>query len=686
MVSIGAQTTEFAETELLRWIPLLPLMGAVVSGTVLSLVRRPFSRGLVISISCLSVLGSFILTLVSFFRLIGLEHGQGMLVDSLYTWLGVGVGSVVFSADLAFQLDSLSAVMCLVVTGVGLLIHIYSVGYMDTDHRDDGGFQRFFCYLNLFLCSMLVLVLGDNVLLMFMGWEGVGLCSYLLIGFWYGDNYNAYAGSKAFIVNRIGDFGFLVGFLLLFWSLADAGAPAVAFRDIQASIGHIAAQSVMLPAWLGGAEIGLATLICLCLMLGAFGKSAQIPLYVWLPDAMAGPTPVSALIHAATMVTAGVYMVCRFSFLFELAPGALAVLTWVGGLTALLSATIAMAQMDIKKVLAYSTVSQLGYMFMAAGCGAYGYAMFHVVTHAFFKALLFMSAGAVIVSLHHEQDMRNMGGLRRKLPRTHLVMLAGVAAIAGFPLTSGFLSKDQILTSLYLAHDLPGHGILYGIALFTAGLTAFYMCRMLFMTFYGDSRASQEVYSHAHDPSNWIMWPLYVLAALSIFGGVFGVPQFWGDMLGIEHSDSLGNFLSASVVTAPHHEISHATEWRLIGAAVSMAGSGFALAYLLYMARPELPDRIAKALGSLHEAAVNKFYVDEFYDAVIVRPLVVVSDKLLFRGIDAGLIDGAFVNGTASTVRAVAAGGLKYLQSGFTQFYFLTMVAGALAILVYLLG
>jgi NADH-quinone oxidoreductase subunit L len=324
-------------------------------------------------------------------------------------------------------------------------------------------------------------------------------------------------------------------------------------------------------------------------------------------------------------------------------------------------------------------------MFMAAGCGAYTYAMFHVVTHAFFKALLFMSAGAVIVAMHHEQDMRNMGGLRTKLPRTHGVVVVGVATIAGFPMLSGFFSKDQILTSLFLAHGLPGHYFLYGIALFTAGLTAFYMCRLLFMTFYGEKRVAAAIWPQLRDPSSWIMWPLYVLAVLSIAGGIFGVPQFWGDMLNMEHSDSLANFLSSAVVTAEHHEITRATEWRLIGAAVGMSSAGLAVAYTLYIAKPALPDKITTALGALYRASLNKFYVDEIYDAVIVRPLVAVSDKVLYRGVDAGLIDGALVNGTASTVRALAAGGLKYVHSGFTQLYFLTMVVGALAILVYLL-
>ncbi len=406
---------ELTESQLLRWIPLLPLLAAVTHGVLLAVVRRSLPRGVVILLSCGAVILSFLLSFVALVELIGVE-GQRVLVDNVYTWIGSGS----FSAEVAFLLDPLSATMSLMVTGVGSLIHIYSIGYMDEDHREDKGFQRFFCYLNLFMFAMLMLVLGDNLLLMFLGWEGVGLCSYLLIGFWYADRYNAYCGSKAFIVNRIGDFGFLVGIFLLFWSLADAGHAVLSFRDLEAHLGAIVERTVTLPAWLGflpGApEWRLTTLIGICLFIGAMGKSAQIPLYVWLPDAMAGPTPVSALIHAATMVTAGVYMVCRMSFLYAEAPGASALIAWTGAITALFAGSIAIAQTDIKKVLAYSTVSQLGYMFLAAGVGAYTAAIFHLVTHAFFKALLFLGSGAVILAMHHEQDTDKMGGLRKLHP------------------------------------------------------------------------------------------------------------------------------------------------------------------------------------------------------------------------------------------------------------------------------
>jgi NADH-quinone oxidoreductase subunit L len=681
--------SELPESTLLRLIPLLPLAAALFHGILLAVVRRPLSRGPVIAISCLSVLAAFLVTCASLWELIGLEEGQRFLVDRVYTWVGVGAGNGSFSADLAFQFDSLSAVMCMVVTGVGLLIHLYAVGYMDEDHRDDKGFQRFFCYLNLFLSAMLMLVLGDNLLVMFLGWEGVGLCSYLLIGFWYSDEFNAYCGSKAFIVNRIGDAGFLVGIFLLFWSLAEAGVPAVSFRGIEAGFDKIVDMTVTLPAWipgLGGAVWGLPNLIGLCFFLGACGKSAQLPLYVWLPDAMAGPTPVSALIHAATMVTAGVYMVCRLSFLYAAAPGASAVVAWVGALTAIFSATIAITQTDIKKVLAYSTVSQLGYMFLAAGCGAYTVAMFHVVTHAFFKALLFLGAGAVIIAMHHEQDMQKMGGLRSKLPNTHVVMAIAVLAIAGFPGFSGFFSKDEILLSAFLAHDVPGHYALWAIGVITAVITAFYMSRLLFLTFYGTSRVEAGVRSHLREPVAWVMWPLYILAALSVLGGFMGLPQFWGDMFNIPESDSLGNFLALTVVAAPHHEIAHSTELWLIATAIAAALLGLAVGYWLYVSRPDLPERLAARFAGIYRTLLEKYYVDEFYDRSVVRPLVALSDRILFRGVDAGLIDGIAVDGSARTVRAVAAHGLKYLQSGLAQGYLFLMIVGTVAIMAYLLG
>jgi NADH-quinone oxidoreductase subunit L len=678
MVTTGVQS------DLLRWIPLLPLLGAVIHGVMIGLVRRSLPRKAAAGLSCGAVGLSFLLSCLALGDLLELPELSRLLVDDVYTWIGAGVGSTAISAELAFRLDPLSAVMILVVTGVGSLIHVYSIGYMEDDHRDDKGFQRFFCYLNLFTFSMLMLVLGDNLVLMFLGWEGVGLCSYLLIGFWYSDTWNAYCGSKAFIVNRIGDFGFLLGIFLLFAALADTGNPTVSFAGIERHIGSLAGLTIAVPEWMPfGPEWPLLDTIALCFFLGACGKSAQIPLYVWLPDAMAGPTPVSALIHAATMVTAGVYMVCRMSFLYEAAPAASAVVAWTGAITALVAATIAITQTDIKKVLAYSTVSQLGYMFVAAGCGGYAAAVFHLGTHAFFKALLFLAAGAVILAMHHEQDMEKMGGLWSRLRATRWVFLAGVLAIAGFPGFSGFFSKDEILVAAY-ASDVPGHEWLYAIGLVTAGITAFYMFRLFFRTFLGECRAPTEIRDHIADPGGFVMSPLWVLAFFSVVGGFVGLPQVWGDALGIDNSNSFGNFLAPILAHGEPHHLDHSTERWMAFAAVAIAGLGATLAWLLYVKNSELPGRISEALSGLYRLLVNKYYVDEIYDLLIVRPLVAVSDRVLFRGVDAGLIDGIAVNGSARSVRALASGVLKYAQSGHTQSYVFLMLVGAVALVGYL--
>ncbi|MCC6643077.1 MAG: NADH-quinone oxidoreductase subunit L [Deltaproteobacteria bacterium] len=682
------------ETAALRWIPLLPLASAVIGGTMLGLLRRPLSRGVTIAISCGSVLGAFLVSLAAVWRLVGLPENERLLIDTVGPWITSGQ----LRADLSFALDPISAVMILLVSGVGLLIHVYSIGYMDDDHREDKGFQRFFCYLNLFTFSMLTLVLGDNLVLMFLGWEGVGLCSYLLIGFWYADRWNAVCGMKAFIVNRIGDFAFLVGIFLLFTSIVGAlpegrSVGAVVFRDIEAVFPLIAEKMVRLPDWLsflpGAPEWKLATLIGLCFFVGAVGKSAQIPLYVWLPDAMAGPTPVSALIHAATMVTAGVYMVCRLSFLYAEAPGASAVIAWTGGATALFAATIALVQTDIKKVLAYSTVSQLGYMFLAAGCGGYAAAMFHLLTHGFFKALLFLGAGAVILALHHEQDMEKMGGLNRFIPwwrPTHLCFLMGVLAIAGTPGFSGFFSKDEILLAAYTAEKIPGHVWLWGIGVVTAGLTAFYMFRLHFRVFFGQTRIAASLQGHVHEAAPTVTVPLVVLALLAIFGGYAGLPQVYGDMLGIAHSNSLGNFLAPSLAGGHGHAVSAQTELGLGGVAVAVAVAGVLVAFVLYLRRPGLADRLASALPGVYRLLVGRYWIDELYDRTIVRPLVWISERVLFRGIDAGLIDGLAVMGTARSVRSLASRGLRFAQTGFTQTYFAFMIAGAAAVVVYLLG
>jgi NADH-quinone oxidoreductase subunit L len=399
---------------------------------------------------------------------------------------------------------------------------------------------------------------------------------------------------------------------------------------------------------------------------------------------MAGPTPVSALIHAATMVTAGVYMVCRLSFLYAAAPFASALIAWVGALTALFAATIAIAQTDIKKVLAYSTVSQLGYMFLAAGCGGYTGAIFHLVTHAFFKALLFLGAGAVILAMHHEQDIMKMGGLLRRIPLTRVVFFCGVYAISGFPFASGFFSKDEILGTAFASH-VPGHEILYAIALLTAGITAFYMWRLYFLVFSGETRAAKDVFEHAHEPTPLVTHPLVVLAALSLAGGVLGIPQMYGDPLGIPNMHSLANFLSPVWPRSEPHELAHETELLLTGAAVAIALTGWVMAHRLYVVRPELPARIAARFSGLYDLLAHKYYVDELYDAAIVRPLVRFSDAVLFRTVDAGLIDGVAVNGLARTVQIFAASGLRWLQSGLAQGYVASMIAGTAAILWYLL-
>ena len=679
MVGVGI------ESDLLHWIPLLPLLVATYHGISIGVLRRPTPPRMAAVLSCAAVLFSFVLACIAFRDLLELPADSRVLVDDVYTWIGAGIGSSAISAEVSFRLDPLSAVMVLIVTFVGSMIHIYSIGYMEDDQRDDKGIQRFFCYLNLFTFSMLVLVLSDNLVLMFLGWEGVGLCSYLLIGFWYSDSWNAYCGSKAFIVNRIGDCGFLIGILLLFGALSEIGHPAISFAGIEEHLEGIVEMTVAVPAWMPfGPEWRLVNVIALCFFLGACGKSAQIPLHVWLPDAMAGPTPVSALIHAATMVTAGVYMVCRLSFLYAAAPEISAVVAWTGAITALVAATIAITQNDIKKVLAYSTMSQLGYMFLAAGCGGYTAAIFHLGTHAFFKALLFLGAGAVILAMHHEQDLQKMGGLWHRLRMTRWVFFAGAYAIVGFPPFSGFFSKDEILIAVWTS-NVPGHIWLYGIGMATAGITAFYMVRLWVLTFMGECRAASDVRNHIEDPNGLVLNPLWVLAFFSAVAGIVGLPQVWGDIIGIEESNSLANFLQPVLAAGEPHPIEHSLElWMALWAvAIALAGAG--LAWLLYNRKPGVPGWLATQLPGFYRTLLNKYYVDELYDVVIVRPLVAVSDRVLFRIVDARLIDGIGVNGTARGIRAVAANGLKYAQSGLTQSYVFFMIVGAVAVVGYLL-
>jgi len=611
----------------LRYIPLFPLIGVIFN----IFLGQTLGRKAVNIVSPGVVLLSFLVSLNAFWSL---PEG-GVLVDNVWTWINSGTLHV----DFALRVDQLSAMMILVVTGVGFLIHVYSTGYMA--HDED--VARYFAYLNLFTTSMLLLVLGENLLLLFVGWEGVGLCSYLLIGFWYTDDEKASAGKKAFIVNRVGDAGFLLGMFLLFWTLGEHNVWTLSFSEIQKHVASIPAD--------------VATVICLLLFVGAAGKSAQIPLYVWLPDAMAGPTPVSALIHAATMVTAGIYMIARLHFLYALSPTALSVVATVGAATAFFAATIGLVQTDIKKVLAYSTVSQLGYMFLGLGVGAYTAGVFHLMTHAFFKALLFLGAGSVIHGMSDEQDIRKMGGLRNKMPVTFWTFFVACLAIAGVPGLSGFFSKDLILEEAY-ASPL-GSPTLWLVGTIGAGMTAFYMFRLLFLTFFGETRASHEVAHHIHESPASMTTPLAVLAVLSVVGGYFPLLHFLSPMYGSHHPE-----ISPLIKYVP--------------TVVGLGGIG--LAYVMYVVNPHISENLSKSLSALYHLLLNKYYIDELYDLIIVRPVAAISNWL-WKVWDMIVIDGT-VNGAAHTMEANGLL-LRLWQTGNVQNYALSFLIGAMVILGY---
>lgn len=599
--------------------------------------RRSAARS-VISLLCPgTVLVSLILSLGAVSELASLPGRTYEVVK--FTWIA-GLPFVTqsgaparFAADWGFLLDPLSSVMILVVTGVGFLIHVYSVGYMG----HEGGYYRFFGYLNLFVFFMLILVLANNYVLMFVGWEGVGLCSYLLIGFYFHKKSAADAGKKAFVMNRVGDAGFILGMLLMFSVFG-----SVRFREVNEALasGRFAAET---------AGMGVLTAIALLLFLGATGKSAQFPLYTWLPDAMEGPTPVSALIHAATMVTAGVYMVARSHLLFRLAPEASTVVAVIGAFTAILAASIALVQNDIKRVLAYSTVSQLGYMFMACGVGAYWVAIFHLYTHAFFKALLFLGSGSVIHALGGEQDMRRMGGLKDKIPITYWTMLVGALAISGIPGFAGFFSKDEILWQIYSSPQ--GSKLIYLVALATAGMTAFYMWRLIFMTFHGSPRMDAHTLAHVHESPPVMTVPLVALAVGSVLAGWIGVPKLWSFLPDgfrtFEHW--LGPALGAEAAHAVDHGHEVATEWLLMGLSVAVALTGIAIARHLYVTRPERAAALRQAAGPLYTVLANKWYVDEIYDALFVNGLGKGGGSALAR-FDSRIVDGG-VNGAGWVTR-----------------------------------
>jgi len=637
-------------------IPLLPLVGAAISG----LFGAKWPNKIVNSVALSSTGLSFLCAVEAVREFLSYyAQTQHAFRKEFFDWIVAGN----FRAGFDLQMDQLTVVMVLVVTGVGFLIHIYSTGYMS----HEGGYYRFFAYLNLFMFFMLILVLAANYVLLFVGWEGVGLSSYLLIGFYFLRKSATDAGKKAFIVNRIGDFGFMLGMFLLFRTFGTL--------DFTQLFEKVTAQQWPQEAW---GVFGTFTVACLLLFMGACGKSAQLPLYVWLPDAMEGPTPVSALIHAATMVTAGVYVVARSHLLFEHSETALVVVAVVGCATALFAATIGLVQTDIKKVLAYSTVSQLGYMFLACGVGAFGAGIFHLMTHAFFKALLFLAAGSVIHAMGGEQDMRHMGGLSKKIKVTYWTMLIATLAIAGAPLFAGFFSKDAILFSAFTVGGNGGH-VLYAIGLLTALLTAFYMFRLIFLTFHGKQRYDEH-HVHVHESPWSMLGPLVILAVLSIFGGWFVLPSFFG---GADYfADFLSPVFAAHEAEGLSEAAAHSLELTLAGVAVLTATVGFFIAFWLYLKQPGKPEQLAKSLKGIYTTLYNKYYVDELYAAVVVAPLMWLSENVLWKIVDVEAIDGT-VNGIAHGATAVG-DTVRHTQSGNTRSYAVWVVIGALAVIVIL--
>ena len=695
---------------MLALIFLLPFVGFLVN----AFFGRVLPKSISGTLACVAIGGSFVISVMAVLALV--NSGQLTIEQNLFMWLPSGDLQVPF----ALRLDSLSSVMILVITGIGSLIHIYSIGYMHEERPSE--YARYFSYLNLFAAFMLVLVLGANFPVMFVGWEGVGLCSYLLIGFWFTKPSAADAGKKAFVVNRIGDFGFILGMLLIFVTFH-----TLDFREVAAAVSTLSPET---------AGMGVITLATLLLFVGATGKSAQIPLFVWLPDAMEGPTPVSALIHAATMVTAGVYMIGRNAELFSHAPMTLAIVAGIGIATALLAGTIGLVQNDIKRVLAYSTVSQLGYMFLAMGVGAYAAGIFHLYTHAFFKALLFLGSGAVIHALAGEQDLRNMGGLKKHLPITYWTFLIGALAIAGVPLLSGFFSKDEILFRTFIGEQTPGHRVMWALGVLTSLLTATYMFRLVFLAFHGERRVAPSGAHHAaesdvapaahghapahghatahghaahghglHDAPPTMAVPLIVLALGSILAGYVGVPHALGGSNRIErflepsfetHAASTHESTATTggvepgvqPVSSQHTETSadehlERTELMLMGISSGVAIAGILIAVYFWLRNPGAAAAMASRLRPIYTLLYNKYYVDELYDTLLVQPIKQLSIKGLWRGADAILIDGA-VNGVGTVVHTTSTA-LRRLQTGSVRTYAAAIFVGVVLMLGYYL-
>jgi NADH-quinone oxidoreductase subunit L len=631
-------------------IPLLPLLSFIIN----ILFGRNFIKDKAHWIAVPAVAGSFILALGAFMDVLA-----GNVINiNIYNWIISGD----FQVPIGFLIDQLTAIMLIVVTSISTLIFIYSIGYM----HGDGGYYRFFAYLSLFVFSMLMLVMANNFLLLYFGWEAVGLCSYFLIGFWFHKKSAADAGKKAFIVNRFGDFGFGLGVILVFLTYG-----SLEYAQVFGKAGVALGQTVNIL----GTDVDLITLICLLLFCGAVGKSAQMPLHVWLPDAMEGPTPVSALIHAATMVTAGVFMVARCNPLFSLSHTAMNTVAVVGGVTAIFAASIGLVQNDIKRVIAYSTVSQLGYMFLALGVGAYSAGIFHLYTHAYFKALLFLGSGSVIHALHDEQNMQKMGGLKKYMPITYAVFIIATLSITGIPGLAGFFSKDEILWRAYLGGDTGK--FLWFLATAAALLTSFYSWRLIFLTFHGKFRGTHEQEHHLHESPKVITVPLMFLAAGAIFAGYVGIPP-----LLMEHGDRIGEFL-APVLGHPHGEGTHAEELMVMGASVFVALAGWFIAYRMYVRNTELPQKVGSMFKPVYNLLFNKYYVDELYGKTFVQPVLKISDKVILGFFDAKVIEG-IVNGVPNLIGAFSRQ-FRKIQTGLLSNYGLVMAIGAIVIIGYLI-
>lgn len=671
------------EVEILRWIVALPLASAGLLGFGVAVLRREVAPRSLVWWSTLPLVGGFALSWYAFAKLV--QHGgDALLVDNLYSWVGGGVGAAAFSADLALQLDSLTAVMCIAITAVGALVLVHASATLPDDDRPDSGSQRFFCLANLALASALLAVLADNLLVFFLGWVCLGLFGSVLMGFWYSDETSADASSAGFIADRFGDWVLLIVILLVFTSLSGVGAPTVTFRGIQAHFPEIAGLALEAPVWLGGlgGAWPLPSLLALGVLVAACTRAGQLPFQVWWPQA-GGPAPAAALVQSVTSVGVGIYLVCRLSYVFALAPEAATAMAWLGAATALLAAGAAAVQRDLLRLLTYSTMSQLGLALLAAGCGAYGVALFQLLAHAFAKVALLLAAGT-LVQQAGERDIWRMGGLRAPLWRTHAWMWVAALTLAGLPPLAGFFAQGEVLVSVARADAVFEHRTLFWIGLGVVALTAFTLARALFVAFGGDARATPSFRATVADPGRPAMPVLGVLTVFAAIAGLLTPPQFWGDVLGVAGSDSLGNFVAPVLAAAPFEATDSGARWRTAGLQVLAFGLGLAAAWGLYVARPVLADRLAMRLPALHRLLERGFYVDALWRWLVVRPVRFVSDRVLYRGLDRNVIDAGAVTGGANLLRGVASHLLKYSQSGLTQGYLLTMLVGALAIALYL--